>query len=278
MTRLGKTSIVENRMNRSIGVMKKYIAGYATDIGSTKSINQDSLCIRKALLNGEEVLIVVVCDGMGGLSKGEVASAAVVQAFAENFVTEIVRKISNQEINKVKEEWRQLILALNEKIWRYGEKEGKQAGSTLTAVLLFKNQYIVAQVGDSRAYIIGDNVRQITEDQSVIAREIKKGNLTETQAIHDPRRNILLECVGVSNHVHPDFYEGYIQQGEGVLVCTDGFWREQNTEQLKDNLPKNNKTELEIKQILHRLISENIEKGEKDNISAVYVQQSEEGA
>ena len=117
MTRSGKTSIVENRMNRSIGVMKKYIAGYATDIGSTKSINQDSLCIRKALLNGEEVLIVVVCDGMGGLSKGEVASAAVVQAFAENFVTEIVRKISNQEINKVKEEWRQLILALNEKIW-----------------------------------------------------------------------------------------------------------------------------------------------------------------
>ncbi len=146
----------------------------------------------------------------------------------------------------------------------------------MTAVLLFKNQYIVAQVGDSRAYIIGDNVRQITEDQSVIARE-KKGNLTETQAIHDPRRNILLECVGVSNHVHPDFYEGYIQQGEGILVCTDGFWREQNTEQLKDNLPKNNKTELEIKQILHRLISENIEKGEKDNISAVYVQQSEEG-
>ena len=87
-----------------------------------------------------------------------------------------------------------------------------------------------------------------------------------------------MECVGVSNHVHPDFYEGYIQQGEGILVCTDGFWREQNTEQLKDNLPKNNKTELEIKQILHRLISENIEKGEKDNISAVYVQQSEEGA
>ena len=55
------------------------------------------------MLNGEEVLIVVVCDGMGGLSKGEVASAAVVQAFAENFVTEIVRKISNQEINKVKD-------------------------------------------------------------------------------------------------------------------------------------------------------------------------------
>ena len=49
--------------------MKKYIAGYATDIGSTKSINQDSLCIRKAIVTGDEVLIVVVCDGMGGFSK-----------------------------------------------------------------------------------------------------------------------------------------------------------------------------------------------------------------
>lgn len=260
-------------MNRSIGVMKKYIAGYATDIGSTKSINQDSLCIRKAIVNGEEVLIVVVCDGMGGLSKGEVASATVVQAFAENFVAKIVRKISNHEENKIKEEWRQLILALNEKIWRYGEKEGKQAGSTLTAVLLFKNQYIVAQVGDSRAYIMGDNVRQITEDQSVIAREIKKGKLTEMQAIHDPRRNILLECVGVSNNVHPDFYEGYIQEGEGILVCTDGFWREQNVEQIKHDFFKNNQTELETKQILKKLIAENIKKGEKDNISVVYVQQ-----
>lgn len=81
------------------------------------------------MLNGEEVLIVVVCDGMGGLSKGEVASAAVVQAFAENFVTEIVRKISNQEINKVKEEWRQLILALNEKYGDMVRKKGNRRGA-----------------------------------------------------------------------------------------------------------------------------------------------------
>ena len=69
-----------------------------------------------------------------------------------------------------------------------------------------------------------------------------------------------------------------IYSRERAFLYAQMDWREQNTEQLKDNLPKNNKTELEIKQILHRLISENIEKGEKDNISAVYVQQSEEGA
>lgn len=257
--------------------MEKYIAGYSTNIGSRKSVNQDSLCIRKADLNGREVLMVAVCDGMGGLSRGEAASAAVVQAFAESFLRDLPEPLLNDEWKEIEARWRKLIAKMNEKLWRYGEMQGIQLGTTLTVLLLYGQRYLIAQVGDSRVYALGKEVIQITEDQSLVAREVKRGNITSEEAAGDPRRNILLECIGVSRKVKPDFFLGKVEKGKGFLVCSDGFWHGITHEEMMREFQGDFKDEKEISDALNQIILRNIERGEQDNITAVYIQQIEKG-
>ncbi len=257
--------------------MEKYIAGYSTNIGSKKNVNQDSLCIRKADLNGREVLMVVVCDGMGGLSRGEAASAAVVQAFAESFLRDLPKPLLSGAWGEIEVRWRKLITEMNEKLWRYGEMQGTQLGTTLTVLLLFCQRYLVAQVGDSRVYAHGKELIQITEDQSLVAREVKRGNITCEEAARDPRRNILLECIGVSSTVNPEFFFGKVEKGESFLVCSDGFWHDITHEEMMREFQREFKDEKEISERLNQIILQNIERGEQDNITAVYIQQIEKG-
>lgn len=86
-----------------------------------------------------------------------------------------------------------------------------------------EGKYFIAQSGDFRAYEIGDEIKQITEDQSFVAREIKRGSMTKEQALIDPRRNVLLQCIGASKTVGPAFYEGEVKEPKGFILCSGGF-------------------------------------------------------
>lgn len=247
---------------------------YSTDVGIKKSVNQDSLCIKKAKTRSGNIVMAILCDGMGGLDCGEVASATVVRAFAKWFEQELPRKLQDISIEKIREDWTLLVNQQNKELYLYGKKNEIQLGTTITGILVLADgEYFIIHVGDSRAYKISQNrIDQLTEDQSLVAREVKKGNITRAQAETDPRRNILLQCIGVSTTVEAECQRGKVLFGDILLICSDGFRHKLQEEEILEKIHDADlKTEKEIHQILELLIKENKNRGEADNISAILI-------
>lgn len=245
-----------------------------TDIGISKNTNQDSLLIKHASTEDGQVLLVVVCDGMGGLAKGELASAEVIRAFSAWFDQELPHELIEPDMQVIGGKWAYLLRNLNSKIGDYGRRHGCNLGTTCTAVLFVGNQYVVVHVGDSRLYHIGSAVNQITEDQTFVAREIRRGNMTPEQAKVDKRRNLLLQCVGASPTVEPQVLVGTTEVG-AYMLCSDGFRHEISEDEMYESL---NPINFVNKNTMHSnaryLIEEVKRRSERDNISVVLVKVS----
>lgn len=253
--------------------MRGYMIGYSTNIGVKKKVNQDSLCIKKAQIGQHLITMVVICDGMGGLSKGELASATVVQAFSKWFVEELPYNNMYKEQEVIKKRWLEIAKELNTKIWNYGVKNGVQLGTTMSVLLILdEEKYLIIHVGDSRIYGIQDSLVQLTEDHSYIAREIKHGNMTKEQAAKDPRRNVLLQCIGASRVVEPEILDGSLHDIQGFLLCSDGFHHQIPEEEIYKRIEEETlRDKHDIDKMLDDLISIAINRGETDNISAILI-------
>lgn len=250
-----------------------YLAVAKTDVGIVKKTNQDSLTVKKANIYGEPVLFAVLCDGMGGLEQGEVASATVIRRFENWFLSDFPRLLKNGfSHDALRIQWEDLITELNETIQTYGRQNGIRLGTTITALLLYDECYYIIHVGDSRAYEIGKELTVLTQDQTVVAMEIKKGLLTEEQANADPRRSILLQCVGASDVVVPDFYMGETREDAVYMLCTDGFRHEISKEEIQSCFsPSVLHTKEEMEYYAQYLIDLNKSRNERDNITVVLV-------
>ncbi|WP_223592668.1 PP2C family protein-serine/threonine phosphatase [Neobacillus bataviensis] len=253
--------------------MKVLTAAY-TDIGNKKATNQDSLCLKIAETSVGTVLLAVICDGMGGLTKGEVASASVINAFSEWFENELPPKVATHQWNQIQQDWERIIQEQNHRIGAYGQKVQIQLGTTLTALLMIDSQFmLIGHVGDSRIYRLDDhNLEVLTEDQTLVAREIKKGTLTLEQAKKDPRRNVLLQCIGASKVVIPEFRTGRAAAGEVYMLCSDGFRNMITAEEIHQAFsPLSLPNEWVMEQKTKELVELNKQRQETDNITVVLI-------
>jgi serine/threonine protein phosphatase PrpC len=203
----------------------RYIATYHTDVGISKKTNQDSLAIKVVETPNGQVAFGIVCDGMGGLAKGEVASREVVLAFCDWFdktlVPDVEKNVFNESI--LMTQWDDIIQSQNKRLGDYGGANGFLIGTTVSAILMYNGTYYIVHVGDSRVYEMTDINRQLTTDQTLIAREIAAGRLTPEQAKTDSRRSVLLQCVGASEVVQPEFARGEVKANTTYMLCSDGF-------------------------------------------------------
>lgn len=248
-----------------------YMATADTDIGIKKQTNQDSILIKHGQCEKGEILLAVICDGMGGLKKGEVASATVVKKFSEWFDSELPFELKNLDMNIIADRWSLLLKDLNLKIAEYGQQDGIRLGTTFTGVLFIDDQYLAVHVGDTRLYQLDSGLKQLTTDHTFVAREIRRGNLTVEQAKKDKRRNMLLQCVGASERIEPEILTGTVQQG-AYMLCSDGFRHEISESEIYESL---NPVNLINKEAMHNnvkyLIEQVKKRNEKDNISVVLV-------
>lgn len=260
-----------------------YLAAAQTDIGLVKQVNQDSLTVKVVDTELGEAALAVICDGMGGLTKGELASAIVVRAFERWFWEELPHKLKALNAEVVHGDWEQLIVACNQKIKEQGSQN---MGTTLTAMLFFAGRYYMIHVGDGRAYELTDEVFLLTQDQTFVAREVALGRMTKEQARTDSRRNVLLQCIGVKDKVEPEFITGKLVAGACYLLCSDGFRHELSRQEMLEvveeqvwELLKRQKQDEEMlsgmNEALDELIGRNKERGERDNISAILIQTME---
>lgn len=203
----------------------RFIATYHTDVGISKKTNQDSLALKIVDTKQGQVAFGIVCDGMGGLSKGELASKEVTIAFCKWFDEIFVPDIQNHSFdeNELMNQWNNLIQNMNEKLGEYGNLNNIMLGTTISAILIFKEFYYIVHVGDSRIYQMTKSNLQLTKDQTFIARELAAGRMTADQARRDPRRSVLLQCVGASQTVEPEFLKGRTETDAVYMLCSDGF-------------------------------------------------------
>lgn len=250
-----------------------FIISANTDVGIAKTTNQDSLSVMVLNTPQGKMAFGILCDGMGGLEMGEVASAAVINAF-RRWAYEELPKLCGAPLEDVtvRSQWEKIIQEQNVLIKNFGARQGVRLGTTVVAILLTQNRYYVLNVGDSRAYEIGTSLRQITSDQTFVAREIALGHMTPEEAAVDPRRNVLLQCVGASENVYPDMFFGDVNTNAVYMLCSDGFRHEITPEEIYAKLqPGILFDDAAMQRNSSDLIELNKQRQERDNISVVLI-------
>ena len=244
---------------------------YVTHIGAKKN-NQDSLMILCAQTSLGEAVFAMVCDGMGGIQKGELASAQVIHMFAgwfENGFPKMLR--DGFDPDRLFHAWENIIQNSNQILIQEGKRHGIQIGTTIAGVLLLQGHYYIVNVGDSRVYQITEGgVRCLTKDHSLVMREVEEGRLAPDQLEHDSRRNILLQCVGATGSVNPDYLVGSAKAGILFMICCDGYRHEVTPREFYEELRPDIQTgSSSLQKHLDFLLQKNIERGEQDNMTAV---------
>lgn len=246
-----------------------YFGSVSTDVGIIKETNQDSVCLKIAEFESKgQVAMAVICDGMGGLAKGELASKTVICRFSDWFEKEFPKRISNVSWDKLANEWTRIIREQNEKLLQYGQSICVDLGTTFSGMLIVDGKYMIAHVGDSRIYAISDSVEQLTEDQTFIKREIKAGRMTEQEAAVHPKRNMLLQCIGATGEVNPDIRFGTVLPNTVYMFCSDGFRHVLTDAEIFENFNPTNINSIEtMKQNSDYLIDVVKKRNERDNIT-----------
>lgn len=246
-----------------------FIGTAVTDVGISKKTNQDSVCVKIAQTKKHgQVAMVVLCDGMGGLDKGELASATVIRAFSNWFENELPKQIDKLSLKKLADDWVKLAKEQNYLIGQYGKNYDVSLGTTLTAMIVIEEKYLIIHIGDSRAYSISDNVEQLTEDQTYVHREVKAGRMTSQEAEVHPKRNMLLQCIGASKNVEPDILTGKIKKNSVYMFCSDGFRHVLSNEEIFENFNHRKVSNIDsMEQSCKYLIGIVKDRNEKDNIT-----------
>lgn len=250
------------------------IASYYTDVGRVKEINQDSLSVKVVNSPRGKIVFAIICDGMGGLEQGELASKEVVVAFNNWFASQFAVLVAENTVSKenVFSQWQHLVEVMNIKLGEYADTQGMMMGTTLSILLIYKGEYFICHVGDSRIYAVANSVTKITLDHTLVAQEVEMGKLTEAEAQMDPRRSILLQCVGASGVIEPQFVNGIIDKDVTFLLSSDGFVHTISEKEIYDNFrPEELENKDKITSTCEQLTKLAMDRGERDNITVIAV-------
>ncbi len=232
------------------------------DIGMVRSSNQD------AYFTGEisdGSVFAVVCDGMGGANAGNIASETAVKVISEYVVKSYRTSMKDEDIEKM---LNNAILSANIEIYDLSMKNEALSGMGTTAVVaLVRNGVaVIAHVGDSRAYLVSDELTQLTRDHSVVQSLLESGKLTPNEAKVHPKKNVITRALGAEENVFADSDIIEIKSGETLLICTDGLSNFAEPSEILD-IFKNNK----IEDVAELLVSAANKNGGGDNIAVVTI-------
>lgn len=247
-----------------------------SDCGPVRTANQDAYCAFSANTAAGTYSLLAVCDGMGGLSQGEVASATVVQDFADWFVQQLPVGLRESGLapEAVFASWNQTLQGCHQRLKRAAEARQIRWGTTLSMILLTPDSYYVLHIGDSRIYLEnGTELQMLTKDQTLAMWELEAGRLCAEQYAQDPRKNVLLQCIG-DRSVTPAFRIGARPARGAVLLCSDGFYHTAAQEELHRILVQAG-DRAALQQQVFRLADRARRWGETDNMTAVILRWDE---
>ena len=232
-----------------------------TDIGRQRTINQDYIFVSQEPV-GKLPNLFIVADGMGGHRAGDVASRMTV-----NHVVEHIRQSEDSNPitlidNAIQEANRRLV----EEAKTSPDYEGM--GTTIVVATILQQTIYIANVGDSRLYLINDAIKQISRDHSLVEEMVSLGELNEVNARKHKKKNVITRAIGAENQVVPDFFEIEYEPGDKILMCSDGL-----TNMVEDVVIRHivNHHEDQTK-VVEALITQANQNGGSDNISVILIQ------
>ena len=232
-----------------------------TDVGQRRKINQD--CVYASVEPvGNLPNLFIVADGMGGHKAGDFASR-----FAVNAVRESIG--ASQETNPIKL-IRDAIELANRGILRESDEheEMRGMGTTIVVTTIIDRYAYTANVGDSRLYLLGDTLNQITKDHSLVEEMVRLGEITEAEARNHPDKNIITRAVGATSNVDIDFFDYKVGPGGIILMCSDGLSNMVEDEDIRRILRRT----ISIEEKARVLVETANENGGKDNIAVILVE------
>lgn len=248
------------------------ITAYYTNAGRVKSMNQDSLSVKVVNSPQGKIVFAMVCDGMGGLEHGELASKEAILAMNQWFLGGFAKLVEENRVSEqtIYRQWEKCVNQVNERLLAYANIQGVSMGTTLTALLIYKGEYYICHVGDSRLYQVAGCVEQITEDQTLVAKEVELGYLTKEQALTDPRRSVLLQCVGASDNVKPQFQRGVVPNVVTFILASDGLVHMLKEEEMYQYFhPDHIEDKKQLTDVCEHTTNLVMERGERDNITVI---------
>lgn len=235
-----------------------------TDIGKKRSMNQDYVYASDQPVGNLKNLLIVA-DGMGGHNAGDLASRYTVQ--------EMLDYIKESEEDRPVPLLSMAIHHANEQVLEKAESEKglEGMGTTLVAATVEDAYLYVANVGDSRLYLIDDGIEQITHDHSYVEEMIRIGELQRKDAKNHPDRNVITRAIGVRVPVRVDFFDVKLEPGDKILLCSDGLTNMVEDEEILEVIKKSSSIEAAAR----ALVDVANKNGGKDNISVVLAEYEE---
>src|SRR6476659_515322 len=251
-----------------------------TDLGRTREHNEDTFLVAD-LSTGNSSLqpevrnhevgprgsIFIVADGMGGAAAGELASAMAADLIYRHMATAWANDATGTA-QRFAYRMKEAVELANGQIYSYAREhpEVRGMGTTVTAAGVFGNDLYLAQIGDSRAYLIrGNETIQLTKDQSLMQRLVDAGELTEIEAEQSERRNIILQALGPDPRVKVDLTHQTVRRGDTLIICSDGLSGLVKREEFPAIVARNP----ELSDLCGALIDLANERGGPDNITVV---------
>lgn len=234
-----------------------------TDIGLGRQLNQDFI-FRSDMPVGNLPNVYIVADGMGGHKAGDFASRYAVET--------IVDEIKSSEEKEPADILRKAIIKANAYTRQKSAEDDRLAGMGTTVVIAtcIGQNIEVANVGDSRLYLVNDKIEQITIDHSLVEEMVRNGSIDRDAARNHPKKNIITRAIGAQDIVEADFFKLEINVGDMVLLCSDGLTNMVEDENIQHIL----KGEGSLKEKAEELVRAANNNGGKDNISLIIIEQS----
>lgn len=247
-------------------------ASMRTDQGRVRDHNEDFIACEVPKTAGEESRngwLYIVADGVGGAEKGEIASEYATERtiyhYLDNDGTADWGQRLSQAMQMANTELRQMVTDL---------EPGNRMATTMVAVIFHDDQATIANVGDSRAYHMrGGVLNQVTKDQSLVARLVEEGAITEKEALNHPRKNVILHSLGAESSPQIDVFELELEMGDQFILCSDGLIRHVMDEEIASILGQ-----LSPATATEKLIQLANERGGEDNISVAVLRIGEQQA
>ena len=243
--------------------MKSYCV---TDVGVKRNMNQDFVYASDQPV-GNLSNLFIVADGMGGHNAGDLASRYTVETMVDYIEgAKEVRPIPLLEA---------AVEAANQKVMEkaMADKSLEGMGTTVVAATVQDDCLYVANVGDSRLYVLDGSIQQITRDHSLVEEMVRAGQLGREEARNHPEKNIITRAVGVRNKVRIDFFDVGLYPGDKFLLCTDGLTNMVEDEEILEMVSRESSLEAAV----HKLVAMANRNGGKDNISVVLVEPTVSG-
>ncbi len=237
------------------------ITAALSNIGKIRKENQDAYAVRRV---SDDIVFAVVCDGMGGANGGSIASHmacdSLMEVLEKNFrsrgdIRGIIRKAVNHANSIVFD------ASLNDPTL-------SGMGTTMVLAIVNGDDLYIANVGDSRAYLLtNDALTQISTDHSAVQELVDLGKITKEEARVHPQKNLITRAIGVDDFVKFDFYSYPLEKSDIVLLCSDGLSNFCGDETLKDILGSGKEPEA----VVRDLVDHANEEGGRDNITALII-------